>query len=57
MSLSICLVINTDEFNRVQIKTDEDSEEEVTEKSEMSSDDDSDSEDSIYINGSYLIVC
>ncbi|KAM5148100.1 receptor-type tyrosine-protein phosphatase C [Mantella aurantiaca] len=42
------------EFNRVQIKIDEEPEQEVTEDSEMSSDDDSDSEDSIYINASYI---
>ncbi|XP_018421106.1 PREDICTED: receptor-type tyrosine-protein phosphatase C [Nanorana parkeri] len=43
------------EFNRVQIKIDEEPEQEVTEDSEMSSDDDSDSEESIYINASYII--
>ncbi|XP_077308861.1 receptor-type tyrosine-protein phosphatase C isoform X3 [Lithobates pipiens] len=42
------------EFNRVQIKTDEEPEQEVTEDSEMSSDDDSDHEDSVYINASYM---
>ncbi|XP_040215800.1 receptor-type tyrosine-protein phosphatase C isoform X3 [Rana temporaria] len=42
------------EFNRAQIKTDEEPEQEVTEDSEMSSDDDSDSEDSVYINASYI---
>ncbi|XP_073449057.1 receptor-type tyrosine-protein phosphatase C isoform X4 [Aquarana catesbeiana] len=42
------------EFNRVQIKIDEEPEQDVTEDSEMSSDDDSDNEDSVYINASYI---
>ncbi|XP_072276162.1 receptor-type tyrosine-protein phosphatase C isoform X3 [Pyxicephalus adspersus] len=43
------------EFNRVLIRTDEEPEQEVTEDSEMSSDDESDSEETIYINASYII--
>ncbi|XP_075688353.1 receptor-type tyrosine-protein phosphatase C [Rhinoderma darwinii] len=43
------------EFNRVQVRVNDEPEGEHTEDSEMSSDEDSDSEDSIYINASYII--
>lgn len=43
------------EFNRVQVKVDDEPQREYTEDSEMSSDEDSDSEDSLYINASYII--
>ncbi|XP_073427845.1 receptor-type tyrosine-protein phosphatase C isoform X2 [Dendrobates tinctorius] len=42
------------EFNRVQVKVDDEPEREKTEDSEMSSDEDSDSEDSVYINASFI---
>ncbi|KAM4022322.1 receptor-type tyrosine-protein phosphatase C isoform 2-T2 [Anomaloglossus baeobatrachus] len=42
------------EFNRVQVKVDDEPEREQTEDSEMSSDDDSDSEESVYINASFI---
>ncbi|XP_077133857.1 receptor-type tyrosine-protein phosphatase C isoform X2 [Ranitomeya variabilis] len=42
------------EFNRVQVKVDDEPEREQTEDSEMSSDEDSDSEDSVYINASFI---
>ncbi|XP_073498984.1 receptor-type tyrosine-protein phosphatase C isoform X2 [Phyllobates terribilis] len=42
------------EFNRVQVKVNDEPEREQTEDSEMSSDEDSDSEDSVYINASFI---
>ncbi|XP_069823599.1 receptor-type tyrosine-protein phosphatase C [Dendropsophus ebraccatus] len=43
------------EFNRVQIKMNDEPEKEQTEDSDMSSDEDSDNEESIYINASFII--
>ncbi|KAG9483315.1 hypothetical protein GDO78_009310, partial [Eleutherodactylus coqui] len=43
------------EFNRVHVKVNDEPEREHTEDSEMSSDEDSDSEESVYINASYMI--
>ncbi|KAG8556079.1 hypothetical protein GDO81_017916 [Engystomops pustulosus] len=43
------------EFNRVQVKVDDEPERENTEDDEMSTDQDSESEESIYINASYII--
>ncbi|XP_040264350.1 receptor-type tyrosine-protein phosphatase C isoform X1 [Bufo bufo] len=42
------------EFNRVQVKVNDEPEKEHNENSELSSDEDSDSEDTFYINASYI---